>query len=239
MGLGKSNGLWFCLKSADLDGDGDLDLVTGNFGLNTRFTASSDAPFGCYAKDFDNNGTLESIVTFFEKGKKHPLVQKEVLVKQLPALKKKFLYASNYANATVEDIWQKKDLDAALQLLAYDLETCWWENAGGKFVRHSLPFQAQISAIQGIVVEDLNGDGHLDLLMAGNKFGLEVGSGRYDAGNGVFLSGDGKGNFAWVNNLQSGFWATHNARDLVMLQGGRDKRFFVVGNNNSALQVFE
>jgi len=239
MGLGKSNGLWFCLKSADLDGDGDLDLVTGNFGLNTRFTANPDAPFGCYAKDFDNNGTLESIVTFFEKGKKHPLVQKEVLVKQLPALKKKFLYASSYANATVEDIWTKKDLETALQLLAYDLETCWWENQGGKFVRHSLPFQAQISAIQGIVAEDLNGDGHLDLLMAGNKFGLEVGSGRYDAGNGVFLSGDGKGNFSWVNNLQSGFWATHNARDLVMVRGARDKRFFVVGNNNSALQVFE
>ncbi|MFN0174904.1 MAG: hypothetical protein ACKVU0_09680, partial [Saprospiraceae bacterium] len=238
MGLGKSNGLWFSLKTADLDGDGDLDLATGNFGLNTRFTASPDAPFGCYAKDFDNNGTLDPIVTFFEDGKNYPLVQKDALVKQMPSLKKKFLYASDYANATIGDIWSKKDLDAALKLLAYDFETCWWENQAGKFVRRSLPFQAQISAIHGIITEDLNGDGHLDLLMAGNKYGLEVGSGRYDAGNGVFLAGDGKGNFNWVNNLQSGFWAIYNARDLAAMKGPGGKRIIVVANNNYQLQLY-
>ncbi|MFN0175678.1 MAG: VCBS repeat-containing protein [Saprospiraceae bacterium] len=238
-GLAKSNGIWNCVAVADLDNDGDLDLTTGNFGLNTRYTASESEPFGCYAKDFDNNGTLDPIVTFFENGKKYPLVQKEVLVKQMPSLKKKFLYATTYATATIEDIWPKKDLDAAVQLFAYDFETCWWENQGGKFVRHSLPFQTQASAIHGIVAEDLNGDGHLDLLMAGNKSGLEVGSGRYDSGNGVFLSGDGKGNFSWVNNLQSGFWAMREARDLVMLKGAGNRRFFLVGNNNSALQIFE
>ncbi|MBK6996215.1 MAG: VCBS repeat-containing protein [Lewinellaceae bacterium] len=238
-GLNKSNGIWNCVTVADLDNDGDLDLATGNFGLNTRYTASESEPFGCYAKDFDNNGTLDPIVTFYENGKIYPLVQKEVMVKQIPSLKKKFLYASTYATATIEEFWPKKDLDAALKLFAYDFETCWWENQGGKFVRHSLPFQSQISAIHGIVAEDLNGDGHLDLLMAGNKSGLEVGSGLYDAGNGVFLSGDGKGNFSWVNNLQSGFWAMREARDLVMLRGAGGKRFFLVGNNNSALQIFE
>jgi hypothetical protein len=84
----------------------------------------------------------------------------------------------------------------------------------------------------------LNGDGHLDLLMAGNKYGMEVGTGRYDAGNGVFLAGDGKGNFTWVNNLQSGFWAMRDARDLAMIKGAGGKRTFVVANNNSGLQVF-
>lgn len=238
LGMGKSNGLWFSLKIADLDQDGDLDLVTGNFGLNTRFTASPEAPFSCYAKDFDNNGTLDPIVTLYEGKENFPLVQKEVMVKQMPSLKKKYLYAMNYAQTTIEEMWGG-ELKDALKLVAYDLETCWWENQGGKMVRRSLPYQVQASAIQGIIAEDLNGDGTLDLLMAGNKYGMEVGTGRYDAGNGVFLSGDGKGNFTWINNLQSGFWAMRDARDVAVIKGAGGKRTFIVANNNSALQVFK
>ncbi len=237
-GFGKSNGLWFSLRLADLDQDGDMDLVTGNFGLNTRFAASPEAPFGCYAKDFDNNGTLDPIVTHFEGKNNFPLVQKEVMVKQMPSLKKKYLYAAVYSETTIDQMWGKT-LDDALHLVAYNLESCWWENQGGKFVRHNLPYQVQSSAIQGIVIEDLNGDGYLDLLMAGNKYGMEVGTGRYDAGNGVLLTGDGKGNFNWVNNLQSGFWAMRDARDVALIRGAGGKRTFLVANNNSGLQVFQ
>lgn len=237
-GLGKSNGLWMSLRVADLDKDGDLDLVTGNFGTNTRYTTSPEGPFSCFAKDFDNNGTLDPIVTMYEGKNNFPIVQKEVMVKQIPSLKKKYLYASVYSQTTIEKMWGK-DLDDALHLVAYTMESCWWENQGGKFVPHVLPYQVQASAIQGIVVDDFNGDGHLDLLMAGNKYGMEVGTGRYDAGNGVFLAGDGKGNFNWVNNLQSGFWAMRDARDLAMLKGPGNKRIFLVANNNSALQVYE
>jgi enediyne biosynthesis protein E4 len=238
-GLDQSNGLWHSLEVADLDGDGDLDFVTGNLGLNTRFTASAAGPLGCYAKDFDNNGILDPIMTMYEGKNNYPMAQKEVIVKQIPSLKKKYLYAKDYAVATIEDIWAAKDLDAALHLVAYELATCWWENQGGKFVKRSLPNQTQVSTIQGIIAEDLNGDGHVDLLMAGNKYRLEIEGGRCDAGNGVFLAGDGKGNFTWVNNLQSGFWATREARDLLLLKGAAGKRIFVVPNNNSALQVFQ
>jgi len=238
-GLGKSNGLWHSLEVADLDKDGDLDIVSGNFGLNTRFMASAEGPLGCFAKDFDNNGTLDPIMTMYEGKNNYPMAQKEQIVKQIPSLKKKFLYAKDWARATIEDVYPKKDLDAALHLVAYDLETCWWENQGGKFVRRSLPHQAQISVIQGIVAEDLNGDGHVDLLMAGNKYKMEIEGGRCDAGNGIFLAGDGKGNFSWINNLQSGFWAMREARDLEMLRGAGGKRIFVVPNNSSALQIFE
>jgi len=238
-GLDKTNGIWHSLEIADLDKDGDLDLVTGNLGLNTRFTASPEGPLGCYARDFDNNGTLDPIMTLFEGKNNYPVAQKEVIVKQIPSLKKKYLYARDYAVATIEDVWPKKTLDEALRLEAYDLETCWWENKDGKFIRHSLPRQVQVSTIQGIVAEDLNGDGNIDLLMAGNKYRLEIEGGRCDAGNGVFLAGDGKGNFNWINNQQSGFWAMREARDLTMLRGAGGKRIFVVPNNNSALQIFE
>ncbi len=237
-GLDKSNGLWCRLAVADLDGDGDLDLVTGNFGLNTRFTASADAPFRCFAKDFDNNGTLDPLVAYYENGKLFPLMQKEVLNKQMPILKKKFLYAKEYGNATIDMIWPQKDLDAALNLYCYTLETCWWENRGGKFVQHSLPVQAQTSVVQGIIIDDFNGDGKADILVAGNKYGMEVETNRCDAGIGTLLLGDGKGNFSWMNNLQSGFWAMREARDMIDLRGPNGKKSILVSNNNSPLQVF-
>ncbi|MFN0213951.1 MAG: VCBS repeat-containing protein [Saprospiraceae bacterium] len=238
-GLEKTNGLWNRLVFTDLDKDGDLDLVTGNLGLNTRFSASAEGPLRCYAKDFDNNGTLDPIVAFAEDGKFYPIMQKEVLVKQLPSLKKKFLYSEDYGKATMSDIYAQKELDAALNLFCYELKTCWWENQGGKFVQHTLPTQAQLSPVQGIVADDFNGDGHLDLLMAGNKYGFEVETNRCDAGNGALFTGDGKGNFAWVDNLQTGFWATREARDLAMLRGASGKRLVVVANNNRPAQVFQ
>jgi len=237
-GLAQTNGLWNRLVITDLDKDGDLDLITGNLGLNTRFAATTQAPLFCFAKDFDNNGTLDPIVAFSEGGKIFPLMQKEVLVKQMPILKKKFLYNKDYAEATISDLWPQKDLDAGLKLTAYDLETCWWENQGGKFVRRSLPIQAQISPVQGIICDDFNNDGHLDLLMAGNKYGFEVETNPSDSGNGVLLLGDGKGNFAFLDNTISGFWAMREARDLAMLRGAGGKRIIVVANNNSKPQIF-
>ncbi len=238
-GLGKTNGLWNRLVLADLDKDGDLDLITGNLGLNTRFTSSLEAPFFCYAKDFDKNGTIDPIVAYSEGGKIYPLMQKDVMTKQMPMLKKKYLYAKDYASATVSDIFSQKELDDALNLSCYQMETCWWENKAGKFIRHSLPIQAQISPVQGIVCEDFNGDGHIDLLMAGNKYGFEVETNACDAGNGVLFLGDGQGNFSWLNNLQSGFWAMREARDLTTLRGTNGKRIIVVANNHSGLQIFE
>lgn len=237
-GLSNTNGLWHKMAVADLDKDGDLDLITGNLGLNLRFTASPAAPLQCYAKDFDNNGTLDPIVTLHENGKAYPIVQKDVLVKQIPSLKKRFLYSDDYAKAAIDDIWPKKDLDAATVLSCYELQTCWWENQGGKFIRHTLPFQAQTSVIQGIVSGDFNGDGNIDILLAGNKYGFEVETNRCDAGNGMLLAGDGKGGFTWIDNLSSGFWAMREARDLAALRSTGGKTLFVVANNNSGVQIF-
>ena len=237
-GLDKSNGLWNRLALADLDGDGDQDLITGNLGLNTRFTASPTAPLRCYAKDFDNNGTIDPIVACFSGGKLYPLVPRDVLVKHIPPLKKKFLYARDYGEATIDQVYPQEVLDAALNLVCYTLETCWWENQGGKFVQRRLPVQAQISPVQGIIADDLNGDGHPDLLLAGNKYGMDVETSRCDAGNGALFLGDGKGGFGWDNNTNNGFWAMREARDLALLRGSGGKKIFIVSNNNDRPQVF-
>ncbi len=238
-GLDKSNGLWYRLAVADLDGDGDQDIVTGNLGLNTRLNASAEGPLRCFAKDFDNNGTLDPIVAYDEQGKLYPLVQKEVLNKHSPVLKKKFLYAKDYGNATMDMVWPQKDLDAALNLYCYTVETCWWENKGGKFIRHSLPMQAQVAPVQGIVIDDFNGDGNKDLLLAGNKYGFDVETNRCDAGNGALFLGDGKGRFSWKNNLNTGFFASKEVRDLAALRGPGGKKRVVVANNNGPVQVFQ
>ena len=237
-GFQKSNGLWHRLGAADLDGDGDLDLVTGNVGLSTRYTASADTPFRCYAGDFDKNGTLDPILTCEENGKEYPIFLKDVLTKHIPSLKKQFLYATNYAKASISNIWPQAELDAVLNLTCYTLESCWWENQNGKFVRRELPIQAQISVVQGILVDDFNSDGLKDILLAGNKYGFEVECGRCDASNGALLLGDGKGNFTFLENTKSGVWAAKEARDMALLSGKDRSKIVVVSNNNGPLQFF-
>ncbi|MDX2135895.1 MAG: VCBS repeat-containing protein [Saprospiraceae bacterium] len=238
-GLDKSNGIWYRLATADLDGDGDQDLVTGNLGLNTRLTATPTAPLRCYAADFDKNGTIDPLMAYFEDGKEYPLYQKEVLNRQMPILKKRLLYAKDYASATIDQVWPRKDLDAGLVLSAYTLETCWWENKNGTFVAHPLPLQAQLAPVQGIAVFDVNADGILDLVLAGNKYGFEVETNRCDSSNGCVLSGDGKGGFKWWNNTMHGFWANREARDLALLANPGGKPLILVSNSNSPAQVYQ
>lgn len=238
-GLNESNGFWNRIILNDLDGDGDLDLVTGNLGLNSQYRASSDNPIKCYVGDYDQNGSLDPIITYYENGKSYPLVQKEVLIKQIPMMKKRYLYSKTYAQATIEDILNSKQLESSMILKSFVLESGWWENNKGKFKFHAFPSQAQTSVTNGLVISDMDNDGLTDILLVGNKYRMEVETGRLDAGNGTFLKGNGKGQFQWVGNQKTGIWASHDARDAAILFGSNGKFRIIVANNNDLAQVFE
>lgn len=232
-GLGRTNGWWNCLALIDADQDGDLDILAGNLGLNSRLKA----PLKLYARDFDGNGSVDPIITFMENGKEYPLPRRENLIKQLPKLKKKFVYFGPYSVATIQEVFSDNELRQATVLEALELRTTLFLNQGkGAFKAMPLPLEAQWSPANQFLVEDLNQDGNPDIMLAGNNYASDTESGPYDAGNGLVLLGDGKGGFRPLSGMESGLWANKDAKDLKVVQLANGNRLYLVANNNAAVQ---
>jgi enediyne biosynthesis protein E4 len=238
-GLGDTNGWWNTATLADLDNDGNLDIIAGNLGLNTRLRASASEPLSIYAKDFDGNGSLDALLSYYNQGIEHPLLQRDLVLKQIPSLKKKFVRYGTYSSATMTDVYDKSTLKEGTVLKAYTFNTTWYKNDGkGNFTAMKLPYIAQMSPTKSIVVQDINNDKNLDILLVGNDYGLEVETNKCDAGNGVVLLGDGKGDFQYVSNRQSGLWANKEAREIKKIKASNGKTTFLVANNNDKVQSF-
>ena len=237
--LQSSNGWWNTLRAADFDGDGDMDLIAGNEGLNTRYHASEQEPIQIYAKDFDGNGTIDPIMACYIQGKNCPVVQKDELLKQIPSLRKKYLKYRTYAHASIFDIFAEKEMKSGISLLANNMKTCYFENNAGKFTCKPLPNEAQVSITKSIECRDFNNDGKLDILLVGNSNYSEVETGSYDAGNGCLLLGDGKGGFMATQNRNTGLWANKEARNSAIVTLANKQKMLLVANNNDKLQVFK
>ena len=209
----------------------DVDWVRANIDDQTIGFMGSACNYGY--------GTIDPIVTMFEGDRAYPLPQKALIHKQLPVLKKRFLHSEEWGAASIQEVFDEKQLESAQKLDARMLETCWFENQNGHFVAHPLHFEAQIAPTNAIIFADFTGDGLPDLLLAGNKYGIEVETNRLDAGNGVLLKGDGHGHFSFIENRNSGFWAQKEVRDMAILTGPGKKRRIVVANNQAAPQIFE
>jgi hypothetical protein len=195
--LSDKKGWWNFILPCDVDGDGAIDLIAGNLGSNSRLKASPEKPVRLYYNDFDGNGKKEQVLTYYIEGKEIPFATKAELEKQMPFLKKKFLYAEDFAKSSLTEIFGKVKLDKAEVLSADYFFNAVLINKGGlTFETRALPMEAQFTSFKDAVVINANGDNMPDILLAGNYYDNNIEMGRYDADYGTLLINKGGGNFS-------------------------------------------
>jgi hypothetical protein len=237
-GLPPLRGWWYSLAAGDFDTDGRPDLVAGNLGLNYTYATSKQSRFGVYAGDFTGNRTTDVVLTQEVNGVEYPLAGMVPLGREIYPLALRFPTYGAFADATIPQAFSSAQLQKALHYQADTFASVYLHNnGGGSFSSFALPNLAQISPIKSIVAEDIDGDGHLDLLVAGNLYDSEPNTPRADAGNGLWLRGDGRGHFAPVPPSQSGFLAPLNVSGLALVKTIAGKAV-LVANTGDSLQAF-
>ncbi len=237
-GLSEETGWWFSVESADYDRDGDMDLVAGNLGLNAKYKASKAEPFEIYTKDFDQTGTLDIVLGFHQDGKVFPLRGRSCSSNQMPFLKKKFPTYHAFAMAGLEEVYGGENMKNALHYNATNFASCYFENKGnGVFDMKILPNLAQITTVRRIISDDINKDGNLDIVLFGNMYGFEVETPRQDAGYGLYLTGDGKGNFTPLMPYDSGLCIKGNVSDAGLISAPGGRKVLGVARNNDFFQI--
>jgi enediyne biosynthesis protein E4 len=238
-GLTAMNGLWRSLQAADIDNDGDIDLIAGNMGNNNKFHASGERPMMLYAKDIDGNETIDLIPAYYIMNNERayelfPAIDRTEFAQEVPTIKKRYLLNRDFAKVKMKDLLAEIDQKDMLVLKCDTTASLWIENMGnGSFKARQLPLEVQFAPVNAILAKDFDKDGNIDLLLAGNEYQVEIGSGRYDASYGQLLKGDGKGRFTPVRPVQSGIIIDGDVKGMVhILTKNRDQLIVAAINND-------
>jgi enediyne biosynthesis protein E4 len=242
-GLDSTAGLWRSLQQADIDKDGDMDYIVGNMGLNNRFHIAAGKPMMLYTKDIDKNDFAELIPAYYimdedGNGNLFPALDRNQLSEQLPSAKKKYLLHADYAKVNMAQLKSDYGNEGWAEFECDISASVWIENAGnGKFKKHDLPMEAQVAPINSIVADDVDSDGNIDLIIAGNEYQSALTTGRYDASYGLVLKGNGKGIFTPVNIVNSGLLIDGDVKDMKLINVNRQK-VLLAAPNDSKLKIF-
>lgn len=212
--LDNSGGWWFSITEGDVNIDGRMDYIVGNLGQNYKYKAKPGHPFKLYSKDFDNNGSLDIVLSYYENDTLYPLRGRSCSSQQIPSIKKKFKDYNSFGLASLEDIYEPSSLNSSELYEAKTFASSVLLNTTAGFELNPLPKFAQISAVFGIVFDDFDKDGIDDIVLAGNLYNAEIETPRADAGKGLFLKGDGKGGFTPIRTYDSGLFIPGDVKKL-------------------------
>jgi len=234
------NGYWHSISKGDFNEDGKDDFIVGNLGMNTRYEAALDSPLIIYMNDFDQNGYVDIISTFYRNGRRYPVKNLQTLSSRVNGLSKRFTRTEKFAKSDVEDIFGSQHLDEADQYKIHTTASVIIESdsPGVTYNASKLPQWAQVGPIMDSYVEDYTGDGKSDVLIIGNFHHAEVERDRYTAMKGFLLRGDGKGNFDTKLPRETGFTVPGEGRSLGEITIGGQEHILATQNDDS-LKVFE
>ncbi|NBC04599.1 MAG: hypothetical protein GVY20_12950, partial [Bacteroidetes bacterium] len=239
-GLADLNGLWQSIHVSDLNGNGLMDVVLGNFGINSRLQASDESPLKLFVNDFSEDGQTAPIIAYNPDGEDRPFEQLDEILAQLPDVQEKIRSYRDYANKNLEQLFEPAMLDSALQKEVNGLRSVvLMNNIDEGFSVRPLPFESQLFPVMAIHSMDFNSDGNKDLILAGNIYDVKPSmGGRQDAGYGLVLMGEGDGNFKSIPHSESGFFIEGEVRSIRSIGINNNTEYMIVARNDDSPLIF-